>query len=222
MTERDALLPAPGRGQYDRRLPRERRISEQRERLLAATALAVAREASPSVASIVRRAGVGRNTFYEYFDDVRHARTAAETAALRRLEQVIAEAERTARTPVERWRALARAWLSFADEEPSAMTLVLAIDGRAARAMSSGATLLEAALERSLETLRSAGVTAPPAGPERVRAVAAVGEAFARTLGFARIRPDREDSAEAQFSIEPWDRERLERAFVDVTVRLLR
>jgi AcrR family transcriptional regulator len=203
-------------------LPRERRISEQRERLLAATALAVAREASPSVASIVRRAGVGRNTFYEYFDDVPHARTAAETAVLRRLERVIAEAERTARTPVERWRALARAWLSFADEEPSAMMLVLAIDGRAARAMSSGAALLEAALERSLETLRSAGVTAPPAGPERVRAVAAVGEAFARTLGLGRIRPDREDSAEAPFSMEPWDRERLERAFVDVTVRLLR
>src|SRR5688572_25223966 len=169
MTERNPLLPAPGRGQYDRRLPRERRISEQRERLLAATALAVAHEASPSVASIVRRAGVGRNTFYEYFDDVPHARTAAETAVLRRLEQVIADAERTARTPVERWRALARAWLSFADEEASAMMLVLAIDVRAARAMSSGAALLEAALERSLETLRSAGVAAPPAGPERVR-----------------------------------------------------
>jgi AcrR family transcriptional regulator len=222
MAHRDALLPAPGRGQYDRRLPRDRRISEQRERLLAATALAVAHEASPSVASIVRRAGVGRNTFYEYFDDVRHARSAAKAAVLRRLEQVIVEAERTARTPVERWRALARAWLTFAGEEPSAMMLALAIDERAHRAVSGGAALLEAAFERSLETLRSAGVTAPPAGPERVRAVAAVGEAFARTLGHTQIPFDSDDSEAAPTSVEPWDRERLERAFVDVAVRLLR
>jgi len=222
MSERDALLPAPGRGQYDRRLPRERRLSEQRERLLAATALAVAHEASPSVASIVRRAGVGRNTFYEYFDDVGHACAAAEAAVLRRLEQLIADAERTARTPVERWRALARAWFSFAEDEPSAIMLVLAIDARTARAVSSGAALLEAALERSLETLRSAGVTAPPAGPERVRGVAAVGEAFARTLGLGRLRLDSDDSASARSSFERWDRERLERAFVDVAVRLLR
>jgi AcrR family transcriptional regulator len=222
MSDSDALFPAPGRGQYDRRLPRERRISEQRERLLTATVLAVAHEASPSVASIVRRAGVGRNTFYEYFDDVVHACRAAEAAVLRRLEQVIVDAERTARTPVERWRALARAWLSFADEEPSAMMLVLSIDARARRAMSSGAELLEAALERSLETLRSAGVTAPPAGPERVRAVTAAGETFARTLGLAQIPLDSQDSERARSPAEGWEREQLERAFVDVAVRLLR
>ena len=93
---------APGRGQYDRRLPRERRLAEQRERLLAATALVTAHEASPSVSSIVRRAGVGRNTFYEYFDDVRHAVEAAELAVLRRIEQLFREAETQARTPVER------------------------------------------------------------------------------------------------------------------------
>ena len=222
MPERNAFLPAPGRGQYDRRLPREQRVSEQRERLLAATALAVAHEASPSVASIVKRAGVGRNTFYEYFDDVRHACDAAEAAVLRRIEQALVEAERTARTPVERWRALARAWLTFADEEPSAMLLVLAIDVHAARALSSGAALLERALVRSLETLKSAGVSAPPAGPERVRAVAAVGEVFARTLGLGQIPLDAQDSERARSSAERWDRERLERAFVDVAVRLLR
>lgn len=222
MSERDVLFPAPGRGQYDRRLPRERRLAEQRERLLAATARSLAHEASPSVASIVRRAGVGRNSFYEYFDDVRHAIEAAEGAVLRRLEHLIAEAERTARTPVERWRALARAWLSFADEEPGAMLLVLAIDSRRARAMSTGASVLEAALMRSLETLRSAGVAAPPAGPERVRGVAAVGAAFARTLARGRIPPDSDDFERTRSPDESWDRERLERAFVDIAVRLLR
>jgi AcrR family transcriptional regulator len=197
-------------------------LAEQRERLLAATALALAREASPSVASIVRRAGVGRNSFYEYFDDVRHAIEAAEGAVLRRLEQVIAEAEQTARTPVERWRALARAWLSFADEEPSAMLLVLAVNSRRTRAMSSGASVLEAAFTRSLETLTNAGVSAPPAGPERVRGVAAVGAAFARTLARGRIPSDSDDSPQDRWSGESWDRERLERAFVDIAVRLLR
>jgi len=223
MPPNESLLPAPGRGQYDRRLPRERRLAEQHERLLAATALSVARDVSPSVASIVRRAGVGRNSFYEYFDDVRHAVGAAQAAVLRRVEQVLRDAESTARTPGERWRALARAWLSFTEDEPEAMLLVLAIDARASGAMSSGATVLQAALVRSLETLRNAGVTSPPAGPERVLAVAAVGEAFARALGRARIAASGvPDERGERASSEAWEREELERSLVDTAVRLLR
>jgi len=194
-------------------------LAEQRERLLAATALTVAREASPSVSSIVRRAGVGRNTFYEYFDDVRHATEAAEAAVVRRIEQLLQEAEATARTPVERWRSLAHTWLSFAEDEPGAM--LLAIGARGLGGVSKGAAALEAALVRSLETLRSAGVTSPPASPERMLAVAAVGEAFARALGRARITTE-DDSAPPPSRSEPVDRERLERSLVDVAVRLLR
>ena len=214
---------APGRGQYDRRLPRERRLAEQRERLLAATALVMAHEASPSVSNIVRRAGVGRNTFYEYFDDVRHAVEAAEVTVLRRVEQLFREAESQARTPVERWRSLARTWLAFADDEPGAMLLVLAIGARATKSISNGAALLEAALLRSLETLRTAGVTAPPASRDRVLAVAAVGEAFARGLSRARVaREFSENAASIRPEREPSNREGLERSLVDVAVRLLR
>src|SRR5262245_26042024 len=111
MTLRGALGPAPGRGLYDRRQPRERRLAGQRERVLAATAMAAIREAAPAVASIVRLAGVGRNTFYEYFDDVPHALEASEIAVGRRLEELLRDAESSARTPVERWRVLAHAWL---------------------------------------------------------------------------------------------------------------
>jgi AcrR family transcriptional regulator len=198
-------------------------LAEQRERLLAATALVMAHEASPSVSSIVRRAGVGRNTFYEYFDDVRHAVEAAEAAVLRRIEQLLREAEAQARTPVERWRSLVRTWLAFADEEPGAMLLVLTVGMRATRSISNGAGSFEAALLRSLETLRSAGVTSPPAGRDRVLAVAAAGEAFARGLARARVARELAENAgpigpERELS----NREGLERSLVDVAVRLLR
>ncbi len=220
--DRSPLL-APGRGQYDRRVPRERRLAEQRERLLAATAFVVAREPSPSLTSIVRRAGVGRNTFYEYFDDVPHAMEAARLAVLRRIGELLESAESAARTPVERWRALARTWLAFAEDEPEAMRCVLAIEARAAEPLSPGALVLEAALVRSLETLKSAGVTAPPPGADRVRAVAATGEAFAR--GISRV-PAESDDANFRLTRDPhggaWERERLERALADVAVRLLR
>ena len=163
-------------------MPRERRLAEQRERLLAATVHVVARERSPSVTSIVRRAGAGRNSFYEYFDDVPHAIEAATHAVVRRLAELLREVEREARTPVERWRSLARAWLSFADDEPNAMLCALAIEARAREPLSRGALVLEDAFARSLDTLRSAGVTSPPPGADRLRAVAAVGEALARAL----------------------------------------
>jgi len=222
MPSREALLPAPGRGQYDRQLPRQQRLAEQRERVLAATALVVAREASPSVASIVRRAGVGRNTFYEYFDDVGSAVDAAVIAVVRRLERTLREAESTSRTPVERWRALARAWLAFAADEPHAMLLVLVIDAHSTQAISSGGGVLESALVRSLETLRNAGVAAPPASAERLLAVSAAGEAFARAVARANITPDETLAAPTGATTAVSERERFERALADVAVRLLR
>jgi AcrR family transcriptional regulator len=197
-------------------------MAEQRERLLAATASAAAGEASPSVASIVRRAGVGRNMFYEYFDDVPHAVDAARLAVLRRIEQLLGDAEREARTPVERWRALARAFLGFAEDEPNAMVLALVIDARTEEALSRGALAFEAALARSLETLRSAGVTSPLPGEDRVRAVAAVGEAFGRVIARAHAAAGEQEFYAARAQSGAWERERLERALVDVAVRLLR
>jgi AcrR family transcriptional regulator len=222
MVARDTLLPAPGRGQYDRQLPRQQRLAEQRERVLAATALVAAGEASPSVASIVRRAGVGRNTFYESFDDVGRAVEAAVDAVVRRLERALREVESTSRTPVERWRALARVWLAFAADEPQAMLLVLAIGAHSPHAISSGGAVLEAALVRSLETLRNAGVAAPPASAERLLSVTAAGEAFARAVARAGVTPDEALSVPNRTATETSERERFERALADVAVRLLR
>jgi AcrR family transcriptional regulator len=198
-------------------------MAEQRERLLVATAFVAARESPPSVSSIVRRAGVGRNTFYEYFDDVHHAVEAAEAVVLRRVEQLIREAESQARTPVERWRSLVHAWLSFAEDEPGAMLLVLAIGAHPNESLSIGARLLDPAILRSLDTLRSAGVTSPLASRDRVLAVAAAGEAFARRLARARVAREIEENFESpRPEREHSDRDGFERSLVDVAVRLLR
>ena len=110
--ERDETLsPAPGRGQYDRALTRERRQAEQRERLLLATASAFVQQ-RPGVSGVIALAGVGRNTFYEYFDDFEHALEAVSTRAQARLELGCRTALERARTPIERLRSISRNWCS--------------------------------------------------------------------------------------------------------------
>jgi AcrR family transcriptional regulator len=207
-----SLVPAPGRGLYDRRLPREQRLAEQRERLLAAVARAYAREPAPGVTAVVALAGVGRNTFYEYFDDVPHARREAESAVLRRVDAKLRAAEPLARTPVERFRGLARAWLDAVAAEPAEVLLVLTPAGMN---LSRGAELLRAAFERARATLLAAGMGGA-IDPIRSLAVAATGEALARSL-IAQSLASGEVAAAASV-----DREVLLRGFVDVAVRLLR
>lgn len=207
-----SLVPAPGRGQYDRRLPREQRLAEQRERLLVAVARVCAREAEPSVAAVVALAGVGRNTFYEYFDDVPHARREAESAVLRRVDAKLRVAAELARTPVERFRGLARAWLDAVAAEPAEFLLVLLPVGTKP---SRGAELLRSAFERSLATLQAAGV-GPAADRVRTLAVAATGEAVARALAGELLEPS-VDAARASAEAET-----MLRGLVDVAVRLLR
>lgn len=202
--------PAPGRGQYDRRQPREVRLLEQRERLISATALALARADAPTLTDIVKLARVSRNTFYEYFDDLGHARAAATQRGKQRAEQALRRAEQSARTPVERWRALARAWFAWVALDPAEARLVLV----ASLPLSEAGALLEAAMKRSGAELRALGMNAGALEPSRFTAVAAVGECFARELVARSIGGEaRGDHAQ---------REHLERSLVEVTVRVLR
>jgi AcrR family transcriptional regulator len=117
MTAADSLLPAPGRGQYDRRLPRSRRQATQRARLLSATAVVLATEPAPTVAAVIRVAGVGRNTFYEYFDHFEHARDALFGELERWLVEALRAAEESVRTPVEAFRSLSARWFTLSTEE---------------------------------------------------------------------------------------------------------
>jgi hypothetical protein len=212
-----SLVPAPGRGEYDRRLPREQRLAEQRERLLAAVALAHVRDSEPALATVVALAGVGRNTFYEYFDDVPHARREAESALVRRVDAKLRAAEQQARTPVERFRVVARAWLDAVAAEPAEALLALTPAGVR---MSRGAELLRAAFERVCATQLAAGMGGA-VDPVRSLAVAATGEALARTLA-AQLLESGEAGAAARAAAASAEREVMLRGFVDVAVRLLR
>jgi AcrR family transcriptional regulator len=212
MVDFPTFTPAPGRGQYDRRQPREARLLEQRARILAAAAAVLAANPSATVGAVVQLAGVSRNTFYEYFDDLDHARGAVEHRAAQRIEQALRAAEQQTRTPVERWRALVHAWLDWALDAPNDARLMLS---EAREGVSMAGLALEAALARSLATLRASGVGGAEQDALRVTAVAAAGEAFARRL--AARRPAEVDGARTRR-----EQTRFERALVDVAVRLLR
>ena len=205
-------MPAPGRGQYDRRQSREARIVEQRARLLSATAFACSREASPTIASVVKIAGVSRNTFYEYFDDLAHARTAAAQRAQQQLARRLHAAEERTRTPVERLRALMLAWTAWATAAPADAALCLQ---GAPAGLGLAARELEAALVRSTATLRASGVQAPEQEGLRVTVLAAGAEVLARRLLALGARTS--DGTPPRLEVE-----RAERSLADAAVRLLR
>jgi AcrR family transcriptional regulator len=187
-------------------------LSEQRERLISAAALTIVGGQPPTIAALVKLARVSRNTFYEYFDDLEHARHAAMQRANQRLDQALRRAELTARTPVERWRALVHAWFDWIALEPAEARLVL--DARAS-ALSEAGSIFQAALGRSIVDLRVFGVR--PAGADTTRqvAVAAAGEAFGREWASKWLAAGEQASTAR-------DREPVERALVEIAVRVLR
>jgi AcrR family transcriptional regulator len=122
--DRSVQLPAPGRGAYDRSLSRADRDAQHRERLLLATAEVLA-NGPPTIARIVERAGVGRNTFYEFFDSTEHVLEHLERRALRALDVGLESAFAEARTPLERVRAITRSWLVELEARPMEAKLAL-------------------------------------------------------------------------------------------------
>jgi len=147
-------------------------MSQQRTRVLAATAVVFAQGPARTVAAVAKVARVSRNTFYEYFDDLEHARAGAALRARQRLEVALGEAQRRARTPVERWRELAQAWFEWVLEFPAEARLLVVGE---ARGLSVAGRELEAALTRSLVLMRVSGLSTPAPDAVRVTAVAAAG-----------------------------------------------
>lgn len=119
------VVPAPKRGQYDRALSRRERQAAQRERVIAAIAAITATDRELNVGNVVELAGIGRNTFYEYFDDLEHALVELKGRALRDFAPRVALAMQAARTPLERIRALARVWAENLLENPAQAKLAL-------------------------------------------------------------------------------------------------
>jgi AcrR family transcriptional regulator len=112
--------PAPARGQYDRSLSRLERQQLQRGRLLFWTARQFyAHGTELTVQHIVDAAGTGRNTFYEFFDDLEHALHEAGQWAAKRIEQRISTDLAQARTSIARLKILSAAWFEAVVAEPA-------------------------------------------------------------------------------------------------------
>lgn len=199
------LVPAPKRGRYDRALSRRERQTAQRERVIAAIASISATDRELSVANVVEVAGIGRNTFYEYFDDLEHALLAIRGRALSDFASRVTAAMQQARTPLERIRALARVWTENLLENPSQVKLALR-----AQAEPIEATQLSA-LGQHIASVLNAELEARSAlpglvEPLRVAVVAALFDAVSR----------------AHLNVRAMSSDELQRVLADWSLRLLR
>lgn len=181
---RAVQLPAPGRGGYDRRLTSAERQAEHRERILLATSQ-VSSEGALTVARIVERAGVGRSTFYEFFDSPEHVVEQLEQRTLRTLGAALDRAFGDARTPLERLRALMRSWTNIISSQPDALRAVLA--RKSSRALSPAGEELQRALQRCVELGRTEAGWFKSADELTVLAAAASIEALSRRHLSARV-----------------------------------
>lgn len=117
MAPNSTTRPLPGRQQ----LPREFITQHQRARIVTALAEETARQGyrAVTVADIVKRAGIARNTFYENFGSKEECFLAAQEFAMSAaLEQVVTAAGSLESWP-ERVRAGLAAFLDYVAEKPA-------------------------------------------------------------------------------------------------------
>ncbi len=129
MTE-SAISARLPRGRHG--LPREQVIASQRERILVATAEAMAENGyiGTSVAAILKRACVSRETFYEQFRSKEDCFEAAYQRAVQLLLDRIAEATETEDAAadtdaVARMDRILRAYLQYLVDDPASARLFL-------------------------------------------------------------------------------------------------
>lgn len=141
---------APARGCYDRALSRQARQAEQRERLVTWIGETYrTRGEHLTVNDVISAAGVGRNTFYEYFDGLEHALGyAAQTAASKIHERIVIHVEREL-TTLAKLRALTQRWFAEVHANPAVMALLLR--NLPGQPCSRAASLFESLLHRALD-----------------------------------------------------------------------
>ncbi|HEY4103900.1 MAG TPA: hypothetical protein VGM44_08415, partial [Polyangiaceae bacterium] len=187
---------APKRGLYDRTLSRHERQAAQQVRVTTAIAALAAQARELSVANIVEYAGIGRNTFYEYFDDVPHALDSISARVCRDLLARAESALGTVRTPIERIRTLARIWVENLAADYSLAALALRVE--APREVSTLGQCLMKLLEQE------SGAQSPLPGlaeKSRLIAVAAVFDALSRNELSARSSNDDLQRSLCEFAI---------------------
>ena len=159
MPDRRPIEPAPARGRYDRALSRQARQAEQKERLLRWIAEAYReRGQSLTVQHVVEAAGVGRNTFYEYFDGLEHAIEFAAQSHVKLVRERIVSAVAMARTPIAKLRELSRAWFSVMEADPANAALLLR---PGADSRSAGARMFGSLLATIVKDARGSGAAHP-------------------------------------------------------------
>jgi AcrR family transcriptional regulator len=188
------LTPAPPRGRYDRHRSAEERDRDRLERLLIATALELCARGPErsTVSGVVRRARMGRNSFYRHFSALGPAHAAARQQARRMVERSLERAEREARTPLEQLRALGRAWLGIITSHPAHARLLLDSQRDAGPGSNRVVAVLAAHLGPVLAAARQIGAASTPADSLRLEAIAGAWEAVGRAC--AERRADAEDA----------------------------
>lgn len=157
------VAPAPGPGRYDRGRPLGERQREQKERLLLAAADVFGREgyANASVAKIIARAGVGRQTFYDHFKNLEEILFELHDFAAERARKAVQRATASAETPEQRLLSGLEAWLAcLAADAPFARVAFRQL--RAAGP--EGEARIERGIEQWVETLKRGAAAAHAQG----------------------------------------------------------
>jgi AcrR family transcriptional regulator len=165
---------------------------------------------------VVRAAGVGRNSFYEYFDDFEHARDALLAELERAVADALRAAERSVRTPVECFRSLTATWFEFATVRAEEWLSLSGVAPTDSAPLSRAGQALADALQRSVAGFARSGVIARAPDRERSVLVAAAGEALARPFARAALSTPSEHRMQSSASLG-----RARGLLVDTAVRLL-
>jgi AcrR family transcriptional regulator len=183
------LTPAPPRGRYDRHRSAQERDRDRLERLLTATALELCARGPEraTVAGVVRRARMGRNSFYRHFPALGPAHAAARQQARRLVERTLERAEHEACTPLEQLRALGRAWLGIIADHPAHARLLLDCQrDHTGPSPNRVVAVLAAHLAPVLAAARQIGAASTPADSLRLEAIAGAWEAVGRACAERR------------------------------------
>ncbi len=170
--------PTLGRGRYDRALNRAERSLRQRERLLSATrrALAELPLSGVTVTRIAELSRSGRNTFYEHFESAESIVSEVLVQSMGTILDALDLATADARTPVERVRALAGAWIDAVGDQ--GRLGVVAVE----HAEATEAQRLDRVVRRVVDDARAAGVLGQAIDDLRASAALGAMKGVVRTL----------------------------------------
>lgn len=117
---------APSRGGYDRALSPHERRTQARARLRASVASVFERRGHEcTVEQVVRHAGMGRNSFYQHYDDIQSALDDLSRVHCAAVKRAVSVAVSSRRTPMARLATLTQLWLDLAATHAGASLVAL-------------------------------------------------------------------------------------------------